>query len=486
MNPVARGFRNAFRNGVRTLSIVVILGLSIGLALTMLVAQKAVDNKIASIKSSVGNTISISPAGFSPGSQSNNALTGSDLEKIAGISHISSVTATLTDRQSTTGSATQSFGPMGGDGSSSSGTTTSLVSPVTLGSGPRFNSGGSSDETSETTTTFSLPVSFLGTTEPNRIDSNTLTITSGKSLNGAADTSNALISEAMAEKNDLEIGDAFTAYDSTLTVVGIFSTATDNRGAENTVVLSLTALQRLSGQSNIVTSATATVDSLDNLTAATTKVSSVLGDGADVTSAQEQAENTVEPLNSVRKVSTFSLIGAIVAGAVIILLVMIMVVRERKKEIGVAKAIGGSNGRIIGEFMVEALTLAIMGAIIGLAIGIIGGQPVTRQLVESSTNTTSSTQGEPRTMGGPEQESASSGASNSTERPSGAPGSQGGFGGRFRSNTAVQGLTNINAEIGPSILLQGFGAAVLIAVLGSALAAGMIAKVRPSTVMRAD
>jgi len=35
-------------------------------------------------------------------------------------------------------------------------------------------------------------------------------------------------------------------------------------------------------------------------------------------------------------------------------------------------------------------------------------------------------------------------------------------------------------------LLDGFGAAVLIAVIGSALAAGMISKVRPSTIMRAE
>ena len=44
----------------------------------------------------------------------------------------------------------------------------------------------------------------------------------------------------------------------------------------------------------------------------------------------------------------------------------------------------------------------------------------------------------------------------------------------------------LKAQIGPEILLEGFGAAVLIAVIGSALAAGMIAKVRPSTVMRAE
>ncbi len=478
MNPVARGIRNAFRNGVRTGAIVVILGLSIGLALTMLIAQKAVDNKITSVKSSIGNTISISPAGFTPGSQTNNALTTTELDKLKTISNVTSVTSTLTDRQSTTGSSTMSFGRMGGESDTSEQTTTSLSSPVTIdANGPRFQSGGSSSSSSDSTatTTFSLPVSFLGTTDPAHVDGVAITIKSGETISGSGDTNDALISEAMATKNNLKVGDTFTAYNATLTVKGIFTTSSDNRGAENTVVLSLTALQRLSGQTGVVTSATVTVNSLDNLSAATTAVKSAIGSSADVTSAQEQADSTVEPLNSVKKVSTFSLIGAIVAGAVIILLVMVMVVRERKKEIGVAKAIGGSNPRIIGEFMVEALTLAIMGAVIGLAIGIVGGQPVTKQLVSSSTSSSTTA-----TAQGPGGRTFST-----TERPAGGPGG-GGFGGGFRRNSTVQSFSNIKAQVGPSILLQGFGAAVLIAVLGSALAAGMIAKVRPSTIMRAD
>jgi putative ABC transport system permease protein len=142
---------------------------------------------------------------------------------------------------------------------------------------------------------------------------------------------------------------------------------------------------------------------------------------------------------------------------------MIMVVRERKREIGVVKAIGGSNLRIIGEFMVESLTLAILGAVVGLIIGVVGGQPVTKMLVNNSTSSTTAT----------------------TQGP-GARGAGGSFSGGLRRNAAVQGLSNIKAQIGWGILLDGFGAAVLISVIGSALAAGMISKVRPSTVMRAE
>lgn len=486
MNPVSRGVRNAFRNGIRTLSITTILGLSIGLSLTMLIANKAVDNKIKSVKSSIGNTITIAPAGFTPGSQTNNALTSTQLASVQSLTHVTGLTETLTDRQSTTGTSSGFGGRFGDSSDTSSQTTTSLTSPVTLNAngGGRFMAGGSSASSSDgTTTTFSLPISFLGTTDPGNLDSTAITIKSGKTINGSSDTNDALISSSMASKNNLQVGSTFTAYNATLTVAGIFDTgSTQNRGTENTVLVSLPALQRLSGQSGVVTSAVATVDSLDNLSSVTKIVSSKLGSSADVTSAQEQADNTVKPLNSVKTVSTFSFIGATVAGAIIILLTMIMIVRERKREIGVVKAIGGSNVRIMSEFMVESITLALAGAVIGLLIGFIGGQPVTKMLVTNSTTSAAGTTGQagPGGMGGP---GGAPGASSSGQR------TRGDFGGGFRqlrNNQAVKGLGDVKAQIGLGILGYGLLAAILIAMVGSGLAAIMISKVRPSTIMRSE
>ena len=43
MNVISRGIRNAFRNTIRTFSIIVILGLSIGLSLGMLIATSSSD-----------------------------------------------------------------------------------------------------------------------------------------------------------------------------------------------------------------------------------------------------------------------------------------------------------------------------------------------------------------------------------------------------------------------------------------------------------
>lgn len=470
MNVFSRGIRNAFRNSIRTLSVVIILGLSIGLSLTMLVANKAVANKIASVKSSIGNTITIAPAGFSGFSSVNNALTTSQLSKVSSLPNVIGVSESLTDRLTTIGSTQPSFGGFGG-GSSSSSTSnnqTSLTSPVKLnsgsggaGGGGRFFSGG----TGSLPANFSLPITIIGTTDPTSASGTTLTISSGATIDGSKDVDQALVSSSMASKNNLKVGSTFTAYSTTLTVGGIFTSST--QAAAGDVIVSLPTEQRLSGQSGDITSAVATVDSLDNLDSATTAIKNTLGSSADVTNAVQQVDQTVQPLNSVKTISLFSLIGAIVAGAIIILLIMIMIVRERKKEIGVVKAIGSSNVRVMVEFMVEALTFTILGAIIGLIIGVVGGQPVTKLLVNNSTSSTTTT-----TAGGGGQ------------APTGRAGGGGGFASGFRNNGAVRGLSNINAQVGWGILLDGFGAAVLIAVIGSALAAGMIAKVRPSEVLR--
>ena len=81
MNPVSRGIRNAFRNSIRTFSIVIILGLSVGLALSMLVARQAVQEKINTVKTSIGNTVSIAPAGVQGFQGGGEPLTNDPLSK---------------------------------------------------------------------------------------------------------------------------------------------------------------------------------------------------------------------------------------------------------------------------------------------------------------------------------------------------------------------------------------------------------------------
>jgi putative ABC transport system permease protein len=485
MNVISRGIRNAFRNWVRTISIVVILGLSIGLSLTMLLARQAVQQKINTVKSSIGNTITIAPAGFSGFSSVNNALTTSELSKVVSLPHVTNLTETLTDRLTTIGSSQPSFGGGSSSGSSSN-NQTSLQSPVKInldsnqsGAGQGFhlfiNGGGSLP------TNFSLPITIIGTNNPGSVNGSSLTISSGNTISGTDTKNDALVSSSMASKNSLNVGSTFTAYGQTMTVAGIFTSSDQSLSGD--VIVSLPTEQSLSGQGGDVTSAIATADSLDNLNSTTSAIKNTLGSKADVTSALDQANQTIQPLNSVKSISLFSLIGATIAGAIIILLVMVMIVRERRREIGVLKAIGGSNLRIMLQFISEAITLTILGAVIGLLIGVVGGTPVTKLLVNNSSSSTSSSASANGQFGGRFGGGFAGRQSNGTAA---GPRAGGGFGSRLRNNSVVSGARNIHAAVGWSILIYGFGAAIAIAIVGSALASVLIAKVRPAEVMRTE
>ena len=212
------------------------------------------------------------------------------------------------------------------------------------------------------------------------------------------------------------------------------------------------------------------------------------GTAADVVSDATNAETTLSSLNNVKTISGYSLIGALVAGAVIIFLSMLMIVRERRREIGVLKAIGSSNSKIALQFVTEALTLTMMAAVVGVIAGIVLSNPVLDVLVKNSTSTAAAAplQGQ---LGGP----GGGALANITQgsRPAGALTGAGGA--RFAPGGVARGVTqfgsaldNVRASVGFSIVLYGLLAAAVIAMAGSAVPAYLIAKVRPAEVMRSE
>jgi len=449
MNTVSRGIRNAFRNGIRTFSIVVILGLSIGLALSMLVARQAVNDKITSVKSSIGNTIAVSPAGARGFEGGGTPLTSTQATTVGAISHVSSVAASLSDRLTST--------------------TTNLVSSIdagTLGQRNASNSGvqfqgppqGDSNGTSAMRT-FTPPVTVTGVNDLSKATvygGSSVTYTSGAALDPTQNKNVAVVGKNLADKNSLSVGSTFTMYSTTITVVGIYDTGTTF--SNNGLIVALSTLQGLSSQAGQVTSMTVTVDSIDNVDATVAAIKTSLGTAADVTSEQAAAATAIAPLENVKTIATYSLIGALVAGAVIVLLTMVMIVRERRREIGVVKAIGSSNASTMIQFMVESTTLTIMGLILGLGFAVVAATPITSALVDTSTSSASSTS----TQAGP------------------------GRGMRGAARGLGQSVQAVQASMKPEVILYGVGAALLIAIVGSAVPAYAISRVRPSEVMRTE
>lgn len=468
MNKITRGVRNAFRNSIRTFSIVLILGLSIGLALAMTVARASVQDKITSVKSSVGNTIAITPAGSRDFMGGGEPLTTEQLAAISSMDHVVSVTESLSDRLTTDTSDLESAieaGSLGNRNAGTSGVDFQQAPPE--GGMMQGGSTQSSDGTTQITRTFTPPVTVTGVNSlanASVYGGDTVTFTSGVAIDPSSNENVAMVGAALAEKNSLVAGSTFTAYGETITVVGVYDTG--NTFSNNGVIFPIATLQRLSDQAGSVTSATVTVDSVENIDAVVTSLKSSLGDTADVTSNQDNADQIVEPLESVKTIASYSLVASVIAGAIIILLTMVMIVRERRREIGVLKAIGASNGTVITQFITEAITLTVLGLVVGIVIGVAAANPLTQALVTNSTSSATTQQGGP---GGNQVRG-------------------GGPGGAVRSfgSNALSNARDVQASVGWEMLGYGFILALFMAVLGSAIPAYAISKVRPAEVMRAE
>lgn len=454
MNPVSRGVKNALRSPLRAGAIVLMLAISIMLIVSMLVARASINSNIEEVKATAGTNITVSPAGIQGFMGGGDPLTAEQVETVANTTHVASVTSSLSDQ-------------LGDDD-------TDLETALELGSfGQRQQRFETNADDEESASRLAPPsggegmrmmgprTTVTGTTNPEA--AGTLTLASGEMIDGAGDAHEALIGSTLAEKNELEPGDTFTMYSQTFTVKGIFDAG--NQFQNSGLIVPLKTLQILTEQPGAVTSAVAVVDTSDNVASVVESLKSSLGDKADITSQVEQAEASVASLESIANLALGGVIGAAVAGAVIILLSMVMIVRERRREIGVMKAIGGTNRSVITQFMSEALALTVIGGVVGLTLGVVVSGPMTSSLVASGRDNTSTTPGSATDQRGGRM----------MRRGMGGPGAQ--------AQATVQ---DISATVTPGTFGAAIGIMLLIAAIGSAVPAWFIANIKPAEVLRSE
>jgi putative ABC transport system permease protein len=106
----------------------------------------------------------------------------------------------------------------------------------------------------------------------------------------------------------------------------------------------------------------------------------IAGDAPDDFRIRNQADY-LETLNATTQVFTTLLAGiaavSLLVGGIGIMNIMLVSVTERTREIGIRKALGATRRDILMQFLIEAMTMCLLGGAFGVIAGV-GGALVLR------------------------------------------------------------------------------------------------------------
>ena len=212
----------------------------------------------------------------------------------------------------------------------------------------------------------------------------------------AASSGELMLGKAIADELGLKAGDAVSGVyeteeldedgftiDNTLdfTVTGIVSTGGSE---ENYVYMSLEDMETLTGEMNTLDLAELSIStSSDKLNAYRDEINEKIpGVTAALVKKLTASETTV-----LTKLQALVLLVTIVVLALTMICVattMTAVVSERRKEIGLRKAIGATDREIVAEFMGEGMLLGAVGGLLGSFLGFVFAQAVSISIFGSS------------------------------------------------------------------------------------------------------
>ena len=165
-------------------------------------------------------------------------------------------------------------------------------------------------------------------------------------------------------------------------VIGILQAkgGTGFQNPDDQVMVPVGVVQKYFVGGESVRSIGVSVAQADEMTLASSQITSLLTERHGLSSSDSADFNVFNQTQLLDAASSISgtltlLLGGIasislVVGGIGIMNIMLVSVRERTREIGIRKAIGARGRDILAQFLVEALTLSLLGGLIGILFGL--------------------------------------------------------------------------------------------------------------------
>ncbi len=100
----------------------------------------------------------------------------------------------------------------------------------------------------------------------------------------------------------------------------------------------------------------------------------------EVTDAKEAIDRNKKILEKQNLVGISLALVSLLTGGVGIMNIMLLSVSQRRKEVGLRKAVGASNGHILIQFLLEAMIVCVVGGMLGICVGMLFGQRVAQMM----------------------------------------------------------------------------------------------------------
>lgn len=332
MSTLSRSMKNVFGKKVRTLVIVVIIGFSLGVFLTMSIVSENISGGTSDIAKHMERTAIVTSAGVDKGV----AMNETNLANITAVKNVKSVQMMIIKWHFN---------------ETSPGVWVKGVVQGMLPDGPLMLQDGSQYK-----------------------------ILSGRNLQ-ASDTNNSvvLIGSRLTDLQGADLGASINLSDAHFEIVGIFSSST-TAGNSSAIVPYEAAKEayNISGPHTVFV----TADTVGHVDAMVNDLRKVLGDEFDVVGPGDQSDSVQESIDTIKANSQFGAFIALLTGIAVMVFIMILITRERTREIGILKAIGFRNSKIIAQLTTESMTLAALGFIVGLLLVVLTGPTLSSIMVE--------------------------------------------------------------------------------------------------------